>query len=333
MYHAITCKIEGWTIARHDTFRDMYLDFCKQAGLKAWKEQVIPRLVHHMSAKHAQVEHPRVDVFAYSTYPIQEFLLDTVIPHPIAKLPSAAQITSFANNKAETEKLEKYGQQVIPLSIETFGRLGDHALAFIHTLTRFAKQNNRLLNLPAGSLSHKWKAQLNIHLQKTIAAAIDSALQDSFLPSAKKQHRATLTQPRHLPINLHSVHPVLVPEAEIPVPLFPLPTFRNSPLLPPSQPVNPPLLSCFDPGFIPDICPSFPPRPPGLLTPDPNATPVGPALSLSSVSPSSYMPALLLSTPPAFPLNTQLRNSPDWLLPPPIFPPPSYNSPPPLPAC
>ena len=99
-----------------------------------------------------------------------------------ARLAAAASHDGAVSREAEEDKRQRYPDgrtpwRVVPLALETYGRLGPAALRHLRQLAR--TQAARLEEGDAGRASHlvqRWGARISVALQRSNAARLRSAL-------------------------------------------------------------------------------------------------------------------------------------------------------------
>ena len=77
--------------------------------------------------------------------------------------PAAAAIAG------EKDKLHRYGPEVLPFAVETFGRLGPKAEEFLVRLDAAARRLDDLKGWPQRDRRARWNARLSVVVQRAIA--------------------------------------------------------------------------------------------------------------------------------------------------------------------
>ena len=98
-----------------------------------------------------------------------DIILDVTVRHPgCADLRAAAATDAATAMAAEAEKLAKYpataGRQVTPFAVETYGRLGPQAEAFIETIAATARKQAMRAGPEPGRAQARWRAALDAAL-------------------------------------------------------------------------------------------------------------------------------------------------------------------------
>jgi len=156
----------------------------RDAACDARREVSVPeftRIKHKVGAPPADdLEEGIVDVLGWHAQ-FGEFLLDVTIRHPNAKAVAdrAANENGHAAKVGETHKHDRYkpsgGRFIVPLAIETYGRIGDEFLDWLMTLSSAARARDRSAGLAGVRHLSKWRFSLSTTLYKGIAKIIEDS--------------------------------------------------------------------------------------------------------------------------------------------------------------
>jgi hypothetical protein len=119
----------------------------------------------------------RLDVWAFGTLYLVDELLDVVVKHPTGAdiCAAAAGQPSAAAALAEQGKRDEYtlppGWQLVPFGVETWGRLGPSAEAFLSRLHAAAFRRAFLRGLPVSRVASDVRAVIDAVVYKSAANA------------------------------------------------------------------------------------------------------------------------------------------------------------------
>ena len=126
--------------------------------------------------------HPgKLDIYAYGQLDIMETLIDVAVKRPCTESlqARAALQFGFAADVAEGEKLRDYrlppGKVLTPFGVETFGRLGRCAEAFLQRLQTATTNRARLRGGHACSIVRRHREKIDAHLHRCAATACAQA--------------------------------------------------------------------------------------------------------------------------------------------------------------
>jgi len=151
---------------RHNAIRDLLATSCKAAGLFTLVEQVVAKFSGRSLAK--------IDVCAWSAYPPLEFYFDVVISHPCAPayLNKAAECHAITAQSAATKKISKYGCELTPWSLETYGAFDPSVLAVLKDLSNLAASRDRNFGYIPRPYFRTWKAQISATLARAFSLSL-----------------------------------------------------------------------------------------------------------------------------------------------------------------
>ena len=184
-HHAVVCNVGGGPTAfLHNPIADLTASFLTAAGFDARREVSIPEFTSTRTSRstpgHSEMVDGVVDVLGWHVV-LGEFLLDVTVrhPHAVSVLPRSATTAGAAAAAGELDKHLRYpsrgGRSVVPLAIETYGRLGDEFNDWLMTLSSAARARDRMAGLSAGRHLSKWRLALNVALYKGIAKTIEDS--------------------------------------------------------------------------------------------------------------------------------------------------------------
>jgi len=134
-------------------------------------------LVEQFVSKLSLKSNAKLDVCAWSAYPPAEHYFDVVVSHPCAPayLQNAIYETGTTAAAAADKKRNKYGPDVTPWSLETYGAFDDTLLASIKDLANMASARDRSMGYVPRPYLKLWKAQISATLARSFALALRSA--------------------------------------------------------------------------------------------------------------------------------------------------------------
>ena len=114
----------------------------------------------------------RLDVWIFGTADLQDELIDVAVKHPCgADIIEAASVSpAAAADKAEAGKHGEYslpgGRQLVAFGVETWGRLGAGAEAFLGRLNAAASRRSYLHGLPPSRVASDVRAKIDAHVYR-----------------------------------------------------------------------------------------------------------------------------------------------------------------------
>jgi len=187
--HAATCLVGGRRKRTHDAQRDLYADLLPGGGYAVQREQHVPgwdRWVQRANGRWV-LERAILDLRLEAPPAAPVTYLDTVVTHPCAAtyLHGAAGEDGFAARLAEEGKHSRYPPdprvqgRLVPLAVETYGRLGKEGLRFLRKAAGRACTRTTALAVLGGegppAVLGSWLERQSVALQKNNAAAFKAA--------------------------------------------------------------------------------------------------------------------------------------------------------------
>ena len=187
--HAATCLVGGRRKRTHDAQRDLYADLLPGGGYAVQREQHVPgwdRWVQRGNGRWV-VERAILDLRLEAPPAAPVTYLDTVVTHPCAAtyLHGASGEDGFAARLAEEGKPSRYPPnprvqgRLVPLAVETYGRLGKEGLRFLRKAAGRACTRTTALAVLGGegppAVLGSWLERQSVALQKNNAAAFKAA--------------------------------------------------------------------------------------------------------------------------------------------------------------
>ena len=185
--HSVMCNIGGGpTLLLHNPIANLTCSFLQSAGFDARREISIPEYTqertirHHDGTTTTDTVDGVVDVLGWHMV-LGEYLLDVAVRHPLAQRVAhkASTCPGHAALQGETDKHSRYpdrsGRRIVPLAIETFGRIGSEFNEWLLTLSSAARAQDRSLGLAGGRHLSKWRLQLSTAVYKGIAKTLEDS--------------------------------------------------------------------------------------------------------------------------------------------------------------
>ena len=171
--HAACCSYGPLRIKRHDNIADSLADMILKTGAHVRREAY----VRAFSTPRSEAW---LDIWAFGGLHIEDLLIDVTVRHPMASAyqPAAASRAGAAAAAAEEMKLDRYpgngGRCATPFAVETWGRLGLSAEQLMESLASEATRHSRRRghDATAGGFLRKWRATLDVVLNKELASAL-----------------------------------------------------------------------------------------------------------------------------------------------------------------
>ena len=198
-FHALTCRVGGLVIRRHNTLRDVFAWIGRVAGYVVSTEVFEPAWTRARTNARGEVEVEQARLDCRFGGPPSDPLVygDVVVTHSegTAWLHSAADVDGAAASGAADGKHRRYppwalpGGRLVPFAVETFGRWGQEALDWLRgAVDAVAEVDPQVA--AAGhwgkvSLLNAWHTRLSVALQKGNAACL--------LQAGRVRHAADLT--------------------------------------------------------------------------------------------------------------------------------------------
>jgi hypothetical protein len=184
--HAVTCK-KGRGIQRmHDVVAAVACQACKDAGLEARREIIVPEWARWTTAtptKPAECREARLDVCAWSPAALlRDLNVDATVRHALSQRyrSRAAREDGAATLMAAAEKERRYplkgGLRCTTAAAETLGRLGADFLELLKELAQLAAGRDHERGLPATRWTRKWRVELSCQLHKSVARSMNEAI-------------------------------------------------------------------------------------------------------------------------------------------------------------
>ena len=185
-FHALTCRIGGLVIRRHNTIRDVFAWIGKAAGFVSTTEVFEPAWTRARTNEQGEVELELARLDCRFGGPPSDPLVygDVVVSHPegSAWLHRAADVDGATAAAAAEGKHRRYpasalpGGRLVPFSVETFGRWGAEAMEWLRGAVDAVAEVDPLV-AAAGhwgkvGLLNAWQTRLSVALQKGNAACL-----------------------------------------------------------------------------------------------------------------------------------------------------------------
>ena len=198
-FHALTCRVGGLVIRRHNTLRDVFAWIGRVAGYVVSTEVYEPAWTRARTNARGELEVEQARLDCRFGGPPSDPLVygDVVVTHPegSAWLHSAADTDGAAASGAADGKHRRYppwalpGGRLVPFAVETLGRWGAEASDWLRgAVDAVAEVDPQVA--AAGhwgkvALLNAWHARLSVALQKGNAACL--------LQAGRVRHAADLT--------------------------------------------------------------------------------------------------------------------------------------------
>jgi len=187
--HAATCQVGGRRTRTHNALRDLYAELLQSAGYAVLREQHVPAWDRWRRRRNGQweVERAVLDLRLEAPPDAPITYLDMVVAHPCAAtyLHGAAGEGGYAASQAEAGKHGRYPpnanvrDRLVPLAVETFGRLGTEGLRFLRKAAGRACRRTSALAVLGGegppAVVGAWLERQSVALQKNNSAALKAA--------------------------------------------------------------------------------------------------------------------------------------------------------------
>ena len=184
-HHSVMCNVGGGpTIFLHNPIAELAASFLTTAGFDARHEVSIPEFtsqrINPTSPGGVDFIDGIVDVLGWHVV-LGEFLLDVSVRHPLAVQVArrAATVAGTAALAGERDKHLRYpakaGRCIVPLAVETFGRIGCEFDEWLMTLASAARARDRDSGLSGMRHLTTWRSALNTALYKGIAKTIEDS--------------------------------------------------------------------------------------------------------------------------------------------------------------
>ena len=188
-HHAAACQVGGRRTRTHNAMRDLYADLLPGGGYHVLREQYVPGWDRPVRQPNGlwRVERAILDLRLEAPPDAPVTYLDTVVTHPCAATycAGAAAANGHAARQWEVAKHRRYPQgprvqgRLVPLAMETYGRLGEEGLRFLRKAAgRACTRTSTLAVLgeegPPAVLG-AWLERQSVALQKNNAAAFKAA--------------------------------------------------------------------------------------------------------------------------------------------------------------
>jgi hypothetical protein len=184
--HAVTCK-RGRGIQRmHDVVAALTCQACRDAGLEARREIVVPAWARWKAPAGGGPEvcvEARMDVVTWSPGAVvRDLFVDGTVRHAVSNRyrARAAREDGAATLLAAQEKQRRYpvvgGMRCTAAAVETLGRLGVEFLELLQELAQLAAAHSEERGLPATRWSRKWRVELSCQLHKAVARSVHEAV-------------------------------------------------------------------------------------------------------------------------------------------------------------
>ena len=185
-FHALTCRVGGLVIRRHNTLRDVFAWIGRAAGYTSSTEVFEPAWTRGWTNAQGELEIEEARLDCRFAGPPSDPLVygDVVVTHPegSAYLNAAANRDGAAAAGAAEGKHRRYpawalpGGRLVPFSVETFGRWGTEALGWLRDAADAVAEADPQV-AAAGhwgkiGLLNAWQTRLSVALQKGNAACL-----------------------------------------------------------------------------------------------------------------------------------------------------------------
>ena len=185
-FHALTCRVGGLVIRRHNTLRDVFAWIGRAAGYTSSTEVYEPAWTRARTNARGELEVEQARLDCRFEGPPSDPLVygDVVVTHPegSAWLHAAADTDGAAAAGAADGKHRRYpawalpGGRLVPFAVETLGRWGAEALEWLRgAVDAVAEVDPQVA--AAGhwgkiALLNAWQTRLSVALQKGNAACL-----------------------------------------------------------------------------------------------------------------------------------------------------------------
>ena len=187
--HAATCLVGGRRKHTHNGQRDLWAQQLPGAGYAVQQEQHVPGWDRWKQRRNGLwvLEHAILDLRLEAPPDAPVTYLDVAVAHPCAGtyVGDAATEDGYAARKAEERKHERYPPnarvrgRLVPLAVETYGRLGEEGLRFLRRAAGRACTRTTALAVLGGegppAALGAWLQRQSVALQKQNAAAFKAA--------------------------------------------------------------------------------------------------------------------------------------------------------------
>ena len=187
--HAATCSVGGRRKHTHNGQRDLWAQQLPGAGYAVQQEQHVPGWDRWKQRRNGLwvLEHAILDLRLEAPPDAPVTYLDVAVAHPCAGtyVGDAATENGYAARKAEERKHERYPPnarvrgRLVPLAVETYGRLGEEGLRFLRRAAGRACTRTTALAVLGGegppAALGAWLQRQSVALQKQNAAAFKAA--------------------------------------------------------------------------------------------------------------------------------------------------------------
>ena len=179
--HPQVCGKGPGFILRHDPICDSLAWGCIEAGAHTRREAWI-RGATRQRGRGGQPRPARLDVWAFGTLDLADELIDVVVKHPAGNdiLALAATTEAAAADEAERGKWGEYtlppGRCLVPFGVETWGRLGASAEAFLGRLHAASSRRAFLRGQPVSRVVSDVRAMIDAVVHKSVANTCEWAI-------------------------------------------------------------------------------------------------------------------------------------------------------------
>ena len=185
-FHALTCRVGGLVIRRHNAIRDVFAWIGRAAGYVSSTEVFEPAWTRARVDAQGEVEVEQARLDCRFAGPPSDPLVygDVVVTHPegSARLHAAADADGAAAAGAADDKHRRYpasllpGGRLVPFSVETFGRWGAEARGWLRDAVDAVAERDPQV-AAAGhwgkvAVLNAWFTRLSVALQKNNAACV-----------------------------------------------------------------------------------------------------------------------------------------------------------------
>jgi hypothetical protein len=185
-FHALTCRVGGLVIRRHNTLRDVFAWIGRAAGYTSSTEVYEPAWTRARTNARGELEVEQARLDCRFEGPPSDPLVygDVVVTHPegSAWLHAAADTDGAAAAGAADGKHRRYpawalpGGRLVPFAVETLGRWGVEALEWLRGAADAVAEVDPQV-AAAGhwgkiALLNAWQTRLSVALQKGNAACL-----------------------------------------------------------------------------------------------------------------------------------------------------------------
>ena len=169
--HACTCKVGGAPYAAHGSGCNILLRATQSAGYQSRREQIVPEFATPATPS------PQIDVEGWGLLGQPRLLVDFTIRNPLAQRYVNRDLNTAAHTDKTTHYVATHGLQVIPATIDTFGKHSPHLASLLEHLAGLARNRERQMGLPPTRWLRKWRSQLSSVLAHMTGRAICQAAQ------------------------------------------------------------------------------------------------------------------------------------------------------------